>query len=216
MSQGITSYYACVVGSTLIFSGIYISLHTQIDLATYCVSFFGFLIGVSYLCYVLSETKREVVVGEKLVEEIINTLRACTPYTTESVLKDYEITNREIERRENITLVIGTILITSSFIILGNTATSSAPKFPYALASISLFVLWLTILYFTTKMLDDEGYYRVRAMEEAFTKYYNYEFGIHRYSYALTQHVGWIRIRRGFWGFILILLSIAWVLLSTQ
>jgi len=38
------------------------------------------------------------------------------------LLCDYKSTNEEISRRENITLLIGSILITSSFLLLGNVA----------------------------------------------------------------------------------------------
>jgi len=140
-----------------------------------------------------------------------------------AVLKDYEITNKEIERRENINLVVGTILITGSILVLGNTATNHSPKLlPYSTTSIFLFISWLYLLHVTTKKLDSVSYSRVRAIEEVLTEYFKYDFGIHSYLRSKTRKkkkeneepVFWLRLRRGFWGFILILLSFSWLYLS--
>jgi hypothetical protein len=138
----------------------------------------------------------------------------------EPVLKDYEITNKEIERRENITLLIGSILITGSVLILGNTLinNNAVPKFPYALTSILVFVLWLFVLHATTKKLDSMSYSRARAIEEALSDHFGYDFGVHKYLYSKTKKncgtVWWLKWRKIFWGLILILLSSVWLLLS--
>lgn len=125
------------------------------------------------------------------------------------ILKDYEISNREIERRENITLLIGSILITASILLLINAIPNV--KWVFAAASIFTFTLWLFLIHLMTKKLDDLSYSRVRTMEEALAKMAGYEFGIHRYLLRKTNKTTWIKMRRCFWGFLLILLSIAWL-----
>lgn len=141
------------------------------------------------------------------------------------VLKDYEITNKEVERRDNIDMIVGTILVTASFVILGNVAstttsasTTSAWIFPYALCSISLFASWLFVLHHTTAKLDSFAYERMRALERSISQHSGYAFGIHSYTYDKRQKDGklvwWADIRRQFWGIILIVLSIFWLVIS--
>jgi hypothetical protein len=139
----------------------------------------------------------------------------------DTVLKDYEITNKEIERRENINLLVGTILVGSSFLILGNTANNGIQQiFPYALSSILLFVLWLFVLHYTTAKLDSFGYARIRAIEEAITQHYGYDFGIHRFNYTeitpKDKTEPWAEIRRYFWGIIMIAFSFSWTIISVS
>ena len=157
--------------------------------------------------------------------DVLHSLHMRYDNALDAVLKDYEITNREIERRENINLLVGSILITGSLIILGNTATAqNMPKFPYTLTSILMFVLWLFVLHLTTAKLDSETYPRVRAIEEALTQHFGYAFGVHQYTYSVMQkkekkkkkdkketRKRWALVRRWFWGIILIALSIAWL-----
>jgi len=136
-----------------------------------------------------------------------------------TTLKDYEITNKEVERRENINLIVGTILVTASLIILGNTANvGHAPKFPYALSSISLFSLWLFVLHYTTAKIDSMVYPRLRAIEEAMTQHFGYAFGVHKYTYGTMKdedrNFQWVEFRRGFWGIIMIALSTSWLVIS--
>jgi hypothetical protein len=139
------------------------------------------------------------------------------------LLRDYEITHEELGRRDNITLLIGTILITSSLLILGNVASKSLthPISIYALASIGLFTVWLLVLHNTTKNLNRLSYDRIKAIERALSRHLGYDFGIITYINKKTQacckkdeSVWWLRLRRIFWGVILLLLSSAWMLLS--
>jgi hypothetical protein len=142
------------------------------------------------------------------------------------ILKDYETANGEIGRRDNITLIIGTILIGSSFLILGNTAVKpSQPISVYTLASVGLFTIWLLALHDTAKRLNYITYRRIRAVEQALTKSFKdrddalgYNFGIHSYIDKATegQTAWWLRLRRTFWAIVLFLLSLAWLLLSVS
>jgi len=152
------------------------------------------------------------------------------------VLKDYETTSEEMGRRDSITLIVGTILITSSLITLGNAATiaDNHPIYTYAVASIGLFSIWLLLLHDTTKKVNSRSYERIKAIEQALNDYFkhclerekkeesvHYDFGIHSYiekrtraSNGKDKPVWWLCLRRTFWGMILLLLSIAWLLLS--
>jgi hypothetical protein len=138
----------------------------------------------------------------------------------DTVLKDYEMTNKEIDRRENITLIVGTILITGSLIILGNTATANPViRFPYAFSSILLYVLWLLASHLTTTKLDYMAFTRARAIEIALKEHYGYDFGVHKYVWdKMSNKDGkaflWVEFRRNFWGIILIALSVSWLIIS--
>jgi len=139
------------------------------------------------------------------------------------VLADYETSNEEVRRRDNVTLLVGTILITSSFLILGNVALKpDQPRSIYALASIGLFSIWLFVLHETGKSINKITYDHLKAIEKALTRYFNenaqpdYRFGIHSLVCEKTgdQIVWWLRMRRMFWAFVLLLLSLSWMLLS--
>lgn len=154
------------------------------------------------------------------------------------VLKDYEISNVTVHRRDNIDLLVGSILVTASLLVLANTGTSEKlahSMWVYALASIGLSSFWLIIMHYRSKMLNDISFYRIKAIEEAIkqppekatgkatdksmTKF-SYEFGIHSYNIDKTRScdnkkpIWWLRLRRTFWGIVLFLLSLAWMLLS--
>jgi len=137
------------------------------------------------------------------------------------VLKDYEISNATVHRRDNIDLLIGSILITGSLLVLANTSVSETLAHPmgiYALASIALYSIWLLVLNSTSRKLNRLAYSRIKAIERALTKL-GYEFGIHSYNIQKTRTtserpIRWIRLRKTFWGLILLLLSIAWMSLS--
>jgi hypothetical protein len=199
------------------------------DISTFIVSFIGTLLGVIYLHLVerWQESEEGKLSDKSARSDFIQKVRFSIRESDglNSVLKDYETTNREIERRENIGLVIGSILITGSLIILGNMATSngSVTRFPYAVASISLFAIWLFVLHGSTVKLDNLSYMRAKAIEEALSESPRYDFGIHRYMSRETRArekgkendpVWWLDVRRSFWGFIFILLCVGWALVS--
>lgn len=195
----------------------------MLDLLTFIVSIIGICSAIIYLHVIeLSHEKYDDSDKAKrklFISKIFEGLKCTkTSERLKGVLKDYEITNREIERRENITLLIGTILITGSILILGNTANINGPKFPYALASILLFIIWLFVLHLTTKELDNMSYPRARDIEEALSKYFEYRFGIHSFLFSKTQKNGkpvwWLDVRRAFWAIILILISSIWLILA--
>lgn len=141
----------------------------------------------------------------------------------EFILKDYSITNDEIARRENITLVVGSILVSSSFIILGNYVVNDLSNvhnslFP-ATVSIVLYAVWLFVFQITTKKIDERSYERIRALEKIISdkinpnpnKYNKYDvFGIHSFLHTDLEDRSWMPIRRWFWGLILLLLSLCW------
>jgi len=184
------------------------------DLYVFIISILGILLGLFYMATESSEEASPKFDEFRRQVQISIRFRG----DTDVVLQDYESSIKEVDRRENIGLLIGSILITGSLIILGNTATSENPKFPYALTSILIFVVWLFVLHHTTKWLDSMAYSRIRALEEAISSHAGYDFGIHSYMYGRThprnRALRRLRVRRLFWGFVLVSLSIAWLLLS--
>jgi len=130
------------------------------------------------------------------------------------VLKDYETMNREIQNRGTITLGVGAILVAASFLILGNTATNKGlaldTKFAVAIVSILLYILWLFVFHDTTKKLDNMTFSRLRAIEKGLRQRFGYDFGIHTYLKDQVEKTRWIKYRRPFWVWILVLLFIGW------
>jgi hypothetical protein len=174
---------------------------------------------------------------EALTELLKKDEKEKTPNTRlEIIIEDYKAGNSEIGRRDNITLLVGTILVTSSLLILGTTAReilgTIAQERPqdsmgiWASVSIGLFLIFLFVLHDTGKRLNGLTYYRIEAIEQALTSHFNpnsgkeqhegYNFGIHSYLHRETkeQRVWWLRLRRTFWADVLMLLSIGWLLLS--
>jgi hypothetical protein len=139
-----------------------------------------------------------------------------------TLLKDYEVCQAEIVRRDNSTLLVGSIFTTASLLILANTISQTFRNsmFVYAFASILLYLLWLLIAYETSKELDEITYMRIHTIEEALSNEKSeYQFGLHSYIWRKThtekgKTSGWLKIRRMFWGVVLMLISFAWMLLS--
>jgi hypothetical protein len=144
------------------------------------------------------------------------------PTNRDSVVKDYEICQAEVARRDSSTLLIGSIFTTASLLILANTIsqTFSNSTFIYALASILLYLLWLLTVYRTSRYLDQITYTRIRIIEEAMShEESGYKFGLHSDVWRKThteegKTVPWLRLRRAFWSIILLLISFSWMLLS--
>lgn len=144
------------------------------------------------------------------------------------IIADYDTTNEAIRRRDEVHLVVGTILVAASLFILGNTAESmgNKPIGIYSIASIGLFVIWLFVLHNTGKIVNRLAYSHTKAIEKALSDHFTMkensddkiqlEFGIHSFIVKKTnsQTDSWLRARRSFWGFVLFLLSLAWLVLS--
>jgi len=142
----------------------------------------------------------------------------------EGVLKDYEVCQAENQRRDNITLLIGSIFVTGSLLVMANTILSQGqnPISVHAFVSIGIFSLWLFIIHDSSNRLDEITYHRIHSIERALTGYLGYGFGIH--SQILDEvsprtengrhSVWWLRNRRKFWSIVLLLLSLAWMFLS--
>jgi len=137
------------------------------------------------------------------------------------ILEDYRSSNDEVGRRDNITLLTGTIIVTSSIIILGNAAISQHvyPLWIFALASIGLYSVWIVFLYETSKKCNEIVYGRIRAIEKVLTHHTGWPFGVQDYINERThgQRSIWLHcVRRIFWYVVLMLLSLAWLLLSVK
>lgn len=85
--------------------------------------------------------------------------------------------------------------------------------FSSAFSSITVFLVWLLFLHFTTRSLDNQAYARVRTIEEYVDEQSKYEFGIHRFHFLIRDE-WWMLARRGFWGFVLIFLCLSWYMFS--
>jgi hypothetical protein len=199
------------------------------NMLTFIISLIGILLSKVYMLYQATRhfnTEHEIDTEQ---ENIRNWLKRTNDNNRiKVILADYKVANDQVSRRDNVTLIIGTILITSSFLIFGNIAPNPVySQLPiFSLASIGLFIIWLFVLHETGKKANNVTYTHIKAIEKGLTRYYQesdedsplYEFGIHRLICEKTndQSTPWLRIRRTFWGFVLFLLCLSWMLLSVQ
>lgn len=196
------------------------------DVYTLFISLLGIIISIGYI---LNEAFRPYHTGSDIQNErnnIVEWLRNddADGNRLKVILADYESGNEWINRRDNVTLLVGTILITSSFLILGNVAIRpEQPTSIFSFASIGLFAIWLLVLHQTGKRINGMIYRHLKSIEGALTEHFQhqgqalqYSFGTHLLVVEGTtdQSDTWIRIRRMFWAFVLLLLSLSWMLLS--
>ena len=207
---------------------MWLSMHVS-DWFTFLVSEVGILLALFYLwrAYSFSDQGNDTDLENKVAKWIKAEEKNYIKHDKLTVvLKDYQISIAEVHRRDNITLLIGSILTTSSLLILANSISErvAQPMSIYALVSIGLYSLWLFVIHDTAKRLGKITYNRIKAIEKALSdkEISNYNFGIHSYIIKKTRKcceerpVLWLRIRRTFWGIILFLLSLAWLLLSLE
>lgn len=194
------------------------------DLVTFIVSIVGIGLSISYIMFQAFRpfhTRDDI---SKEQEKIEKWLKNDTEKRLNLMLNDYEIANNEVGRRDNVTLLVGSILITSSFLILGNTALKpDQPTFIFSIASIGLFSIWLFVLHETGKKTNSLTYNHMKAIEGAIRSSsqdekdkIGYDFGNNLTICDKTndQSVWWLRVRRMFWAIVLLLLSLSWLLLS--
>jgi hypothetical protein len=208
---------------------------------TFAISVFGIAVSAIYICHQLFRSAKQPNYDEELEKALTELLKEDekekTPNTRLGIIiEDYKASNSEIGRRDTITLLVGTILVTSSLVILGTTAKEILGTIAeetlqnfmgiWASVSIGLFLIFLFALHDTGKRLNGLTFDRIKAIEQALTNHFNpnsgkeqhegYEFGIHSYLHRKTkeQREWWLRLRRTFWADVLMLLSIGWLLLS--
>ncbi|MGD0331075.1 MAG: hypothetical protein ABSB40_11660 [Nitrososphaeria archaeon] len=174
----------------------------MIDFLTYIISWGGILVAVLYfLWYSKGVTNPETY--ELIQTEIEEVELSLVNGHENAVLIDYQETNNEIKNRGQVTLLVGSIMITSSFLILA-AGYFIPPMFPYALVPILLFVLWLLILHWTTKKIDQYLFRHVKTIELALRRRTLYRSGPHQYILDNTTDNGkiacWLTLRRLFSG----------------
>jgi hypothetical protein len=90
----------------------------KVDIPTMCISVVGIMVTAFYLLI------RNPEQNLPLPELGLSSSKAIDD-NLDAVLKDYETTNNEIQRRENTTMIVESFLIAASLLILANTAVSS-------------------------------------------------------------------------------------------
>lgn len=189
-----------------------------VDWPTFFVSIAGICFGIYYFALIHEMLSAFEKIFEKTLKKL-NKIKTLKNNQLEIILKDYEITNKEIERRENITLIVGSIMLTSSFIILGRSISESEvnTRWLAALASLSLYIIWLYGLHYTSRAIDNMTYPRIRAIEKRLDQEVgNYGFGVHSFLfnelYKKEKIEKKFKFRKIFWGITLFILSLAWFL----
>lgn len=189
------------------------------DFLTFSFALFGIVVSLIYILIQWNQPSPEK--DTSLEEKLTETLRFSNSESPvrKFVVEDYRVINEEVARRDSITLLTGTILITASFLLL---AARFSPFMKgiqaiAALSSIGLYITWMFFLHETAKKLNTISFKRIRAIETAVQRSFGLDFGIHNYNTRETQGQGvwWLRMRRRiFWYVILLLLSLVWLLLS--
>jgi hypothetical protein len=196
------------------------------DIPTFLISSFGIVISVLYIFFQAFRPYHTHSDIEGELKMLIAWLNDDDEEGTrlKVMLADHKTATEEVGRRDNVTLLVGTILITSSFIILGNVAVNqNQPKGVFSLASVLLFVVWLIGLHETGKVTNQITYNHLKSIEGAITRKFQgsedsprYKFGTNLLICEKTedQSTPWLRFRRMFWAFVLLLLSFSWMLIS--
>ena len=133
------------------------------------------------------------------------------------MINNYDVCNQNINQRETITLIIGSILLSSSFAIIGQYLISKNGSLTYSsFLSIGLYAFWVLILHSTTRVYEKEAYERLNVLELTLKELLGYEYGIsNRLNKA--RHDNWyMKIRTCFWQLLLLFLSGTWLIISLQ
>ncbi len=201
------------------------------DILTFFLSRLGIALSICYICIeaIRSNNNKEDIADE--AKKIVSWLNTGFNIREKNerikvLLADYKSGNEWIVKGQNVTYVTGTILIVASFTLLGTAATLSCKSIgAFSLASIGLMVTWLLALQVTGKKKDKITFNHLKAIETALTNHFNnipkdktnlqYHFGIH-----LPQEnnlpVCWRKVRYMTWAFVLLILSLSWLLLSVK
>lgn len=165
-------------------------------------AFFVILLFVTFLVYLLisPETKNAKDYPSKTWEKDL-------------LLKEYEILNGEIERRERSMIMMGSIFLPTSFLLLGQAAMIPKSesvfwdaRFLLALVSVTLYSIWLFAVQYTSWWLHEITYARLHWLEE------NIGFEAHKFLKKRIEKEGKRRInylRRLHWAYFLFPLFLA-------
>lgn len=184
------------------------------DQFTLWISFSGFVIG----CYLVIESYIREFQTDKLYnsnEEIKYRENSCLIFNKKDgitiLLNDYDTYNKEIERRENITLIVGSLILGASFLIISQVfgRTIIHADSVSAFTSIILYMIWLRGLHYSTRELDSYAYARLKSIEAIISLKYEYPFGIHS---SLVKKRKWYRVL--FWHILLLVLCLMWIIIS--
>jgi len=189
------------------------------SLSLFSLGFIG--VGISFFYFFRRdrEIKKYKTIKEEYLKKLEN-VDISNKQNLSILLTDYNTSNKEIERRENITLVIGTIMLTSSFLMVNEAIKNGINDFTvyYGILSIGIYTIWLLILHDTTRKIDNLSYPRIRAIEEQINSHIKYGFGVHSFLFSKLYEKDPIELsfflRKIFWGITLLFLSLIWIFLS--
>jgi Mn2+/Fe2+ NRAMP family transporter len=123
----------------------------------------------------------------------------------ESSILEYETLNRNVQNRDRLTLVTGSIILAASFLILTEglrLELRGVLLLSTVLASLALYSFWLLFAYATTRRIDSICYRRMHEIESRLG------IRVHRHIYDRIRREPWYRYGRlAFW------LVFFWVLL---
>lgn len=115
----------------------------------------------------------------------------------------YEQINERVRSRENVTVVVGSLFVTASFLLMSSSVdlppgSNLVLKDMLVLASLALYSIWLLAFSLPANKLSSRELCRLRQMEA----YADYRINVHTYLWENVRNKGWYRyLRRQIWVF---------------
>ncbi len=123
----------------------------------------------------------------------------------------YEQINERVRSRENVTVVVGSLFVTTSVLLLSSAASSDkGVKEVLVLASLALYSIWMFSFSLPANMLSSRELFQLRQMERRT----QYRINMHTYLWNKVKETGWYRIlRRQIWVYPFFVLTTAGIVL---
>jgi hypothetical protein len=176
-------------------------LEPLITLSKVTLMVFGFLVVFLY-CFLLIENV------EKNNEKERFDVSFCPLGPNEHRKLEYNTLNQNVNVRSNLTMIAGTIFVSSSAIILAESArVDGQVKFLMVSTSLTLYALWLLCNYCTARKIDRICYARMRKIEESLG------LEVHHYVKKNVEDKIWYDLRQHVWLIFFLVLLVVGILI---
>lgn len=129
--------------------------------------------------------------------------------------EDYKIWTNNVYQRQTITLIVGTILLSSSFTILNEYVREPAGEmWGSASLSIGLYLFWVLVLHWTSRKFNAAVYDRLNVLDVSISECVGYKFGVNQPLNVIRQGNWSTKFRSLFWQLLLMLLSLIWLMVG--
>jgi len=110
------------------------------------------------------------------------------------LLEEYRTLNTSVRQRENSLLLAGSIFVTASLILLGQSSIQGSQKVPVVFGSWAVYSIWLFLFQLSSARLTELTFARLRGLEQ------NMRLRIQSHTFLFTKRDP---VRRYFWLWVL-------------